>query len=177
MEDLSMNTKNRTYITLLAVVAAASMLLAATPSALRAESGVSDPGAFGILVDPNAAGTKHSSFVSFAYDYETGTARAQECTSTRWVKNLHVVATVTRGGISQVFSSNYSFAGFDNLQACWEVDANQLFFFKYFIERVVIAGLYNCVPGGCPPYAVKAVKNFISTGVGGASLEVELAVK
>lgn len=172
-----MNIKNRTPIMILGLAAATAMLLAAAPSTSRAESGVSDPGAFGILVDPNAAGTKHSSFVTFAYDYETNTARANACDSARWVTNLHAVAAVTRGGITTAFSSSYSVAGLDNLQDCWDNQANQLAFFKFFIERVVIAGLYNCAPGSCPAYAVKSIRNFLSTGVGGATLEVDLAVK
>jgi hypothetical protein len=160
-------------------LAAAAMLFAATPGAVRAESNVGpqDVGAFGIIVDPNASGTKISNSVAFAYEYETGTTRAQACDSSRWVKNLHIVATVQKGNALDIVSSNYSLAGLDNLQDCWDNQPNQLAFFRYFIEQVVIAKLYNCVSGGCPPYAVKSIKNFLTTGVGGASLEVELAVK
>jgi hypothetical protein len=158
---------------------AAAAMLAVAPAALRAESNVpiTDLGAFGVLVDPTASGTKLSSFVSFAYDYETDTPRALACLGGRWVKNLHVVATVQKGNEIQPFSSNYSFAGLDNLQACFENQDNQLFFFKFFIDQVVIPGFYKCVAGSCPPYAVKSIKNFLTTTVGGASLEVELAVK
>jgi hypothetical protein len=95
----------------------------------------------------------------------------------RWVKNIHVVATVQKGWAIRPFHSNYAFAGKDDLQDCWDNQSNQLAFFKYVIEEVVIAGLYRCLPGGCPPYAVKSVKNFLTTGDGGASLEVELAVR
>jgi hypothetical protein len=171
------NHKKPSQFIFLALAAAA--MLAVAPAALRAESNVpiTDLGAFGVLVDPNASGTKLSSSVSFAYDYETNTTRSNACDSSRWVKNLHVIATVQKGNAIQPFSSNYSIAGFDNLQACFENQTNQLVFFKFFIDRVVIPGFYNCVPGGCPPYAVKSIKNFLTTGVGGASLEVELAVR
>jgi hypothetical protein len=171
------NHNKQSQFTFLALAAAA--MLAVAPAAVRAESNVpiTDLGAFGVLVDKSASGTKVSSFVSFAYDYETNTARSLACDSGRWVKNLHVIATVQKGNEIRPFSSNYSFAGFDNLQACFEHQDNQLAFFKFFIDRVVIAGFYNCVPGGCPPYAVKSIKNFLTTGVGGASLEVELAVR
>jgi hypothetical protein len=176
-EGRTVNLKKPSQIIFLALAAAA--MLAVAPAALRAESNVpiTDLGAFGVLVDPTASGTKLSSAVTFAYDYETTTPRALACLSGRWVSNLHVIATVQKGNEIRPFSSNYSFAGFDNLQACFEHQDNQLTFFKFFIDRVVIPGFYNCVPGGCPPYAVKSIKNFLTTGVGGASLEVELAVK
>jgi hypothetical protein len=173
-----MNLKRPFHIPFLALAAASMLALA--PAALRAESNVpiTDLGAFGVLVDPNASGAKLSSFVSFAYDYETGTARAFACLSGRWVKNLHVVATVQKGNEIQPLSSNYSIAGFDHLQDCFENQTNQLVFFKFFIDQVVIPGFYKCFPGSCPPnVAVKSIKNFLTTGVGGASLEVELAVR
>ena len=157
--------------------ALAAMLLAAAPSVLQAESSVGDPGDFGIPVDQNASGSKLSAFVTFAYEYEAFTPRARACDSLRWVKNIHVVATVQKGWAIQPFHSNYVFAGKDHLQDCWDNQANQLAFFKYFIEEVVIGGVYRCVPGGCPSYTVKSIKNFLTDGVGGASLEVELAVR
>lgn len=160
-------------------LALAAMLFAGAPAALRAESNVivTDGVLFGIPIDANASGTKLSGFVSFAYEYEFGTPRADACASDRWVRNLHVIATITKGNAIQPFSSNYALAGKDDLQDCWDNQNNQLAFFKYVIEEVVIAGFYQCVPGGCPSYAVKSVKNFLTTGVGGASLEVELAVR
>ena len=156
-----------------------AMLLAGAPAALRAESNVpvTELGAFGVLVDPNASGTKLSSMVAFAYEYEEGTERALACRLDRWVRNLHVVATVTRGNTIQPYSSSYSQAGLDNLQDCFDQQDKQIAFFKYFIDRVVIAKIYNCVPGGCPQYAIKSIKNFLTSGVGGASLEVEIAVR
>jgi len=171
-----LNLKKPSQITFLSLTAAA--MLAVAPG-LRAESNVpiTDLGAFGVLVDPNASGTKVSSATAFAYEYEIGTPRATACPSGRWVKNLHVVATAQKGNSIQPFNSNYALAGLENLQDCFENQANQLTFLKFFIDRVVIAGLYNCVPGGCPQYAVKSIKNFLTTGVGGASLEVELAVR
>jgi len=160
-------------------LALAAMLLATTPAAVQAESNVAigDLGEFGIPIDPNASGTKLSAFVTFAYDYEGFTERANACASLRWVRSIHVVATVQKGWAIQPFHSNYAIAGRDNLQDCWENQFKQLAFFKYVIEEVVIAGYYQCVSGGCPSYAVKSVKNFLTTGVGGASLEAELAVR
>jgi hypothetical protein len=174
---LTVNLKKPRHDTFLALTAAA--MLAVAPAALRAESNVpiTDLGAFGVLVDPNASGTKLSSSVAFAYEYETGTDRANACDSTRWVKNLHVVATVEKGNDLDVLSSNYSLAGLEALQDCFDRQDKQLEFFKYFIDRVVIAKVYDCVPGGCPTYAVKSIKNFLTTGFGGASLQVELAVR
>lgn len=162
---------------ILSVMVAAAVVLAAAPSTLWAESAVTDPGAFGILVDPNASGTKVSSFVTLSYDYETDTERANACDSLRYVRNLYLVATTQKGNDIRPFSSNYAFAGLNNLPDCWDNQANQLFFFKYFLEQVVIAGLFNCTSGACPAYAVKSIKNFLTTGVGGASMEVELSVK
>jgi hypothetical protein len=155
------------------------MLLAVAPAALRAESNVpvTELGAFGLIVNPNASGTKLSSSVAFAYEYEMGTERALACVSDKWIKNLHVVATVTKGNTAQPFNSSYSLAGMDNLQDCFDNQDNQVTFFKYFIDRVVIATIYNCVSGGCPPYEVKSIKNFLTSGLGGASLEVEIAVR
>ena len=156
-----------------------AMLLAAASAPLRAESNVpvTELGAFGVLVDPNASGTKLSSSVAFAYEYEEETERALACDSDKWVRNLHVVATVTKGNTVQPFSSNYSRAGLDNLQDCFDQQDKQITFFKYFIDREVIAKIYNCVPGGCPQYAIKSIKNFLTSGHGGASLEVEIAVR
>ena len=173
-----MNFKNASQPLFLSV-AAAAMLLTAAPLTVRAESGVSDPGAFGIFVDPNASGTKLTSAVAFAYEYETPTPPLV-CDSLRYVKNLHIVAKVQKGMTIQVFSSNYSLAGREDLRDCWDNQTNQLTFFKYFIEEVVIAGFYKCGPSlgfECPAYAVKSIKNFLSTGHGGASLDVELAVR
>ena len=159
-------------------IAAAAIALCTVPSTPWAESAVSDPGAFGILVDPNASGTKVSSFVTLSYDYETGTERANACDSSRYVRNLYLVATAQKGNEIQPFSSNYALAGLqEKLADCWDNQANQLFFFKYFIEQVVISGFFNCTSGACPTYAVKAIRNFLTTGVGGASMEVELAVR
>ena len=171
-----MKGKNVTSGRKLFSIAAAALVVAWAPGA-SAESGVSDPGAFGILVDKNASGTKVSSFVTFAYDYELDTERALRCESQRYVRNIYIVATADKGGTIQPFNSDYISAGLQNLADCWDNQANQLFFFKNFIDQVVIPGFYKCVPGGCPTYAVKSIKNFLSTGSGGASMEVELAVK
>ena len=171
-----MKTSQVTFLGL----AASAMLFTATPATVRAESNVGpqDVGAFGILVDPNASGKKLTSFVAFAYEYETGTPRADACDSTRWVKNLHVVAAVTKGNNTDTVSSNYSLAGKENLQDCWDNQPNQIAFFKYFIEEVVIPKVYNCISGGCPTtYAVKSIKDFNTTGFGGATLQVEIAVR
>jgi hypothetical protein len=142
-----------------------------------AESQVSDPGAFGILIDPNAAGTKVSGPVTLSYDYEFGTDRAKNCASQRWVKNLFAVATMQKGNQIQPFNSNYVSAGLSNLQDCFDNQANQVFFLRNFIEQVIIPGFFSCTPGGCPGYAVKSIKNFLTTGVGAGTMEVELAVR
>jgi len=154
----------------------ASGLLLALPVAW-AESQVSDPGAFGILIDPNAAGTKVSGNVTLSYDYEFSFTRCPD--SGRFVKNLYAVATMQKGNQIQPFNANYttSAIGINNLPACFDNQSNQVLFLSLFIEKVIIPGFYNCVAGGCPKYTVKSVKNFLTTGVGAGSMEVELAVK
>ena len=133
---------------------------------------------FGVLVDPNAPGTKVSSFVSFAYDYEVDTPRSNACESMRWVKNLHVIATVQKGNDVQAFQQqSIPLRAWTISRTASKTRPSSSTSSSIFIDRVVIAEFYNCVPGGCPPYAVKSIKNFLSTGVGGASLEVELAVR
>lgn len=142
-----------------------------------AESQVSDPGAFGILVDANASGTKVSGPVTLSYDYEFGSTRAKACESQRWVRNIYAVATLQKGNQIQPFNSNYVSAGLSNLEDCFDNQANQVFFLRNFIEQIIIPGFFNCTPGGCPGYAIKSIKNFLTTGVGAGYLEIELAVK
>ena len=162
----------------LPAAALAAGVLLGIPAAW-AESQVSDPGAFGILIDPNASGTKLSGFVTLSYDYDPGIGFAQCPITGRFIRNLYAVATLQKGNQITPFNANYTTAaiGVNNLPACFEVDANQVLFLKLFIEKVILPGLYGCVPGGCPQYAVKSVKNFFTTGVGAGSMEVELAVK
>jgi len=161
----------------LTVAALATGLWFAMPLAW-AESQVGDPGAFGITVDPNASGTKVSGPVTLSYDYIFST---QQCpTSGRFVNNLYAVATLTKGNVTQPFNANYTTPGFATnppLPACFDNQANQLLFLKLFIEQTVIPGFFNCTPGACPGYAIKSIKNFLTTGVGAGYMEVELAVK
>lgn len=150
-------------------------ILIAVPAAW-AESQVGDPGAFGIAVDPNAAGTKVSGNVTLSYDYEFSFVTCPD--SGRFVRNLYAVATMTKGNLTQPFNANYTTQGFPaNLPACFDNQANQVLFLRMFIERVVVPGFFNCTPGTCPAYAVKSIKNFLTTGVGAGSMDVELAVK
>jgi hypothetical protein len=142
-----------------------------------AESQVGDPGTFGILVDPNAAGTKVSGPVTLSYDYEVGTQRAKACPSGRWVKNIFAVATMQKGNQIQPFNSNYVSAGLSNLQDCFDNQDNQVFFLRNFIEQIVIPQYFACTQGACPSYAIKSIKNFLTTGVGAGYMDVELAVK
>ena len=159
---------------------AAGMLIAL--STAWAESQVGDPGAFCITVDPNASGTKVSGPVTLSYDYELNTDRANRCDSQRWVKNIYAVATMLKATVLkanqiQPFNSDYNSAGLSNLQDCFDNQANQVFFLRNFLERIIIPQLFNCTPGGCPGYAIKSIKNFLTTGVGAGSMEIELAVK
>ena len=167
-----MNLPTRSLTT--AAVAAG---LALATSVAFAESQVSDPGAFGILIDQTASGTKVSGNVTLSYDYEFSFSKCPD--SGRFVKNLYAVATMQKGNQIQPFNANYTTAaiGVNNLPACFDNQANQVLFLSLFIQKVIIPGFYNCVPGGCPNYTVKSVKNFLTTGVGAGSMEVELAVK
>jgi hypothetical protein len=148
----------------------------ALPSAW-AESQVGDPGAFGITVDQNASGTKVSGPVTLSYDYELGTDRANGCVSQRWILNIYAVATFTKGNLTQAFNSNYDSAGLSRLQDCFDNQDNQVAFLKNFLEQIIIPKFFACTPGACPGYAVKTIKNFLTTGTGAGYLEVELAVK
>jgi hypothetical protein len=169
----------------LSAAAFAASVMLACPFAF-AESEVSDPGAFGITVDPNAAGTKVSGFVTLSYDYDLDTSPtglAHNCPSGRFVKNLYAVATLQKGNQIQPFNSNYFSAGLSNLADCFDNQANQLAFLRNFIEKIIIPRFFGCMAaapgavGNCPAYAVKSVKNFLTTGVGAGSMEIELAVK
>lgn len=102
----------------LSVMVAAGIVLAGTPSTLLAISAVSDPGAFGITVDPNASGTKVSGFITLTWDIERGTEKAQQNCLTEqqraegfvgeWVNNLYVVASMQKGSDFRPFNSNYA---------------------------------------------------------------------
>jgi len=155
----------------LALVAGA---LTGSPGAW-AESQVGDPGPFGITVDQNASGTKVAGPVTLSYQYET--VPTTTCPSTRFVRNLYVVATLTKGNQTTAFSSNYGLIGHPELAACFENQANQLAFLKFFIDTVIVPKFFSCSPESCPEWVLKSVKNFLTTGVGAGSMQIELAVK
>lgn len=155
-------------------VAVVAAVLAGLPSAW-AESQVGDPGPFGITVDQNAAGTKVSGPVTLSYQYET--VPTSTCPSLRFVRNLYVVATLTKGNQMTAFSSNYGLIGRPDLAACFENQANQLAFLKLFIDTVIVPSFFSCAPGSCPEWVIKSVKNFLTTGVGAGYFDVEIAVK
>jgi hypothetical protein len=88
------------------------------------------------------------------------------------------VATFTKGNLTQPFNANYTTSGFpSNLADCFDNQANQVQFLRLFIEHIIIPGFFSCTPGACPAYAIKSIKNFLTTGVGAGYMEVELAVK
>jgi len=135
-----------------------------------AESQVSEPGALGIAIDPNASGTKIAGNVSFVWDFRSALP-ADGCEGPLFVRNLYAVATMIKG--NQIVPSNAVRTGF-----CFDDQAGQVQFLNDFIRTVIIPGFYsNCVPGGCPGYAIKSIKNFMTTGRGAGSMEMELAVK
>ena len=147
-----------------------------------AESQVGDPGAFGITVDPNADGTKLYGPVTLAYDYEIGTPRANLCFGTKhFVRNLYVVASLTKGNVTQPFNTNYAaYAaanGGQDLSDCFENQDKQLELLRFFITNVIIPQFFQCAPSACPGYAIKSIKNFLTTGVGAGYMDVVLAVK
>lgn len=140
-----------------------------------AESQVGDPGPFGITVDPNASGTKVTGPVTLSYQYEV--VPASTCPGTRFVRNLYAVATLTKGNQITAFSSNYVLIGRPDLADCFENEVNQLTFLKLFIDNVIMPGFFGCTQGSCPPWVIKSVQNFLTTGVGAGSFDVVLAVK
>jgi hypothetical protein len=163
----------------LSAAALAAALLAVLPAAW-AESQVPDPGAFGIPVNPTAPGARASGLVTLSYDYDYNDDHG--CDSLRWVENLYVVATMRRGKTIQPFSSNYELAqvttpGFPNLADCFDNQEKQLFFLKYVIEQVIVPAMFTCTYPSCPPWQIRSIKNFLTTGVGAASMEIVLAVQ
>lgn len=146
-----------------------------------AESQVSDPGAFGILVDPNADGTKVFGPLTLSYDYEIGTPRANACVSRRFVRNIYAVATFQKGTQMQPFNTNYvAYAAANNgrdLADCFDNQDKQVELLRYFLTNVIIPQFFQCAPSACPGFAVKSIKNFLTTGVGGGYMDVVLAVK
>ena len=146
-----------------------------------AESQVGDPGAFGITVDPNADGTKLYGPVTLAYDYEIGTPRAKLCSNQHFVRNLYVVASLTKGNVTQPFNTDYTAYAAANggrdLSDCFDNQNNQLELLRFFITSVVIPKAFSCDPSACPGYAIKSIKNFLTTGVGAGYMDVVLAVK
>lgn len=147
---------------------------AGLPSAW-AESQVGDPGPFGITVDPNASGTKVSGPVTLSYQYED--VPLSTCQSRRFVRNLYAVATLTKGNQMTAFSSNYVLIGRPDLADCFENQVNQMAFLKLFIDTVIMPGFFGCAPGSCPPWVIKSVENFLTTGVGAGYFDVVIAVK
>lgn len=145
-----------------------------------AESQVSDPGAFGIAVDPNADGTKIYGPVTLSYVYEDNSS----CSSGRFVRNLYAVASFTKGNLTQPFNTNYTAYAADpanqqhpNLAACFDDQDKQVELLRYFIANVIIPKFFGCTGSACPGFTVKSIKNFLTTGVGAGYMDVVLAVK
>jgi len=162
---------------LTAAALATGIWFAAPIAWAESQVGGTDPSAFGITIDPNASGTKVSGPVTLSYDYTFST---QLCpTSGRFVNNLYAVATFTKGNVTQPFNANYKTFGNINppLAACFDRQDNQVQFLALFITQIIIPQLFNCTPSACPGYAIKSIKNFLTTGVGAGYMEVELAVK
>jgi hypothetical protein len=113
--------------------------------------------------------------VTLSYQYEFSVSQCPA--SGRFVRNLYAVATLTKGNLTQPFNSNYNTIGINGLPDCFDNQANQVLFLRTFIEKVIVPGFFNCTPGACPAYAIKSIKNFLTTGVGAGYMEVELAVK
>ena len=158
------------------VAGMATGLLLAMPLAL-AESQVPDPGAFGILVDPNADGTKIYGPVTLSYVYEANAT----CASGRFVRNLYAVASLTKGNLTQPFNTNYTDYAAANggvdLADCFDNQNKQVELLRYFIASVIIPKFFGCSGSACPGFTIKSIKNFLTTGVGAGYMDVVLAVK
>ena len=144
-----------------------------------AESQVGDPGAFGITVDPNADGTKIFGPLTLSYQYET--VPGSTCPSLRFVRNLYAVATLQKGTQMQAFNTNYvAYAAANNgrdLADCFDNQANQVELLRFFLANVIIPQFFQCAPSACPGFAIKSIKNFLTTGVGAGYMDLVIAVK
>jgi hypothetical protein len=167
---------------ILSVVAAAGVMLAATPSVLWAGSAApdADPASFvgAELFDANASGTKFSGKLTIAY--EVGD---QTCDGATFYRNMYVVLVLEHGGQSMPFTSQYldhATAGFCGLDG------------ELLTQRRVIGDLLaNKVSRAfcpeCTEFKVKSISNFqyiqagsaqlASRHVGGLSADITVALR
>ena len=181
-----MNLKNGNLTSFLAIVAVAATMLAA-PSAVRAESAVSDPGNFFANTpefDPNAPGTKYSGSLTVAYLFTEDTANCSgELQNGFRVSNMFLVFSMLRANvvtpISADFRANPAMGKGVTPSFCFFGEPEQVAFILDMIRTQVIPTLYPaCVPGvACKPFKVKSVSNVISTGQGALRADITIAVQ
>jgi len=163
-----MNRASRTLRVLLVVV----LSLTTAPSGLWATSAVPEPGALGIPINPLAFGKRVHGFMTLAYDIredETG-----DCPSLRLVNNVFVVAELERRQVARLFSRALN----PDPAYCFGEETPEITLVQDLIAQEVIPFFFGpCVPGStCPGYAIKAIKDFQSSGTGALSLDIILVV-
>lgn len=182
------------------VLLLAGMILAFVPSGLWATSAVPEPGAIGIPLDPTATGTKVFGPLSVSYVLEFVPestkknqadplpASASPCPTRIVVDNMFVVVRLETGTgknvLEKVFSIDFTKTSPVTLPICFENTAAQVdflfdlitaqampYFFGSSVQPCVLTG------GTHPCWAVKSITDFLSSGTGAISMDIELAVK
>lgn len=163
-----MNRATRTASVLLLT---GMMLSLATP-ALPTGSGLPEPGAFGIPINPNASGTKLSGPMTIAYEIQE--VDIVTCLSGRLVNNMFVVVTLEQGNNIKPFNRDFTKVG--QAPICFDNQAAQVNFVFALIHDQVIPFFFGCLPGQCPLFEVKSITDFLTSNTGALSLNITLAV-
>jgi len=185
---------------MVSVLLLAGMILAIAPSGLWATSAVPEPGAIGIPIDPTATGTKVFGPLSVYYELEEVPLptkknqpdplppSASPCPSRIVVDNMFVVVRLQNGTgknvVEKVFSRDFTKTSPVTLPICFENTAAQVdFVFDLITDQAMPfffgSAIQPCVlTANTPPcWAVKSITNFLSSGTGAVSMDIELAVK
>ena len=167
----------------------AGLMLATVPSGLWATSAVSDPNTpFGIQVDPNASGTKLSGELTLAYEVVlvTNACDGSASVPAKLVLNIFAVLTLQKGNTAQTFNGDIQHAGVGWNAAGVCFDEHQPFALSFvdglITTKVIPSPTFFGPCGGvgqpaCPNYAVKSLTNILSSGGGGLSADIVLAVR
>jgi len=164
----------RTRFSLMLVMLA---LLALGSTAARSESGVDDPTAFfaGLVnINPQASGKKVTGFMTIAFDFTDPT---DDCASVT-INNMFVTTTMSYRKQTKVFNRDFTAPDgtINEVPFCFDSIDRQVNFVLGLIKDEVIPFFFNCAPGTCPPFEVKALKQFLSSGEGAVSMQLRLAV-
>jgi hypothetical protein len=167
----------------LTFVLSAGAILLAAPSSLRAESGVPDPGQFfGDFpdYDEGARGTKLTGTLTISYVFLDALACADPGlpdVPQLLIANMYVVLTL-KGNDKPVQPFNANFATSGTPVFCFSTGTRQqVDVVLNLIRDSVIPSFFECVPGECPNFKIKSLKNFQSTGTGAISSSIVIAVR